>query len=431
MMISFLQERSTFGDVNRQNSLIIQDILEKSYEDLLQQDMTAGQFTPTTADRELDKTMFDTMQHFYHSCMDTAILDKLGPSPIYNQLSKLAKIEPEESTTRFLVQDHDDPFVSSLSSRKKFLTALTIQAAEEGISPLITFDVVPNDASPKEYAIVISQPGLTLGSKRYYTQSERLATYRQGLMDFVTRVLSPDQPIWIDKAHQVDLQLHEDTEQTRAMVQHAVDVETEIASMTMEPYVSPLTHVNDELTFCSSDDLIHPIKRHNPMTLEDLTTQYPIIDWQQYLRHFIPEDVEVPEKVVVHAPSYLERLTAWVTKDNQVSDQALKDYFLLHLMFRWIAALDTETQKLLQKVYGQVKTGNMNLQSRERICVARTNIGFGHLVGRYFVMKAFGGDDKRAHFDNLVTNIHNTWIQDVSTLDWLDESTRQEALDKV
>lgn len=393
--------------------------------------MTAGQFTPTTADRELDKTMFDTMQHFYHSCMDTDTLDKLGPSPIYNQLSKLAKIESETSTMRFLVQDHDDPFVSSLSSRKKFLTALTIQAAEEGISPLITFDAVPNDASPKEYAIVISQPGLTLGSKRYYTQSERLATYQQGLVDFVTRVLSPDQQIWIDKAHQVDLQLHEDTKQTRAMVQHAVDVETEIASMTMEPYVSPLTHVNDELTFCSSDDLIHPIKRHNPMTLEELTTHYPIIDWQQYLRHFIPEDVEVPEKVVVHAPSYLERLTAWVTKDNQVSDQALKDYFLLHLMFRWIAALDTETQKLLQKVYGQVKTGNTNLQSRERICVARTNIGFGHLVGRYFVMKAFGGDDKRAHFDNLVTNIHNTWIQSVSTLEWLDESTRQEALDKV
>lgn len=173
------------------------------------------------------------------------------------------------------------------------------------------------------------------------------------------------------------------------------------------------------------------MKRHNPMTLEALTTKYPIIAWQQYLRHFIPGDVDVPEKVIVYAPSYLEQLVAWITQDDQVSDEALKDYFLLHLMFRWIAALDTETQKLLQKVYGKVKTGNSNLRSREEICVARTNIGFGHLVGRYFVMKSFGGDDKRAHFDDLVTNIHNTWIKSVTALEWLDESTRKEALDKV
>lgn len=174
-----------------------------------------------------------------------------------------------------------------------------------------------------------------------------------------------------------------------------------------------------------------PMKRNNPMTLEALATTYPIIDWQQYLRHFIPGDVDVPEKVIVYAPSYLEQLAAWITQDDQVSDEALKDYFLLHLMFRWIAALDTETQKLLQKVYGKVKTGNSNLRSREEICVARTNIGFGHLVGRYFVMKSFGGDDKRAHFDDLVTNIHNTWIKSVTALEWLDESTRKEALDKV
>ena len=167
------------------------------------------------------------------------------------------------------------------------------------------------------------------------------------------------------------------------------------------------------------------------MTLEELATRYPIIDWQRYLRHFIPNHVDVPEKVVVHAPLYLERLTTSLTKGDQMSEQALKDYFLLHLMLRWIAALDTETQKLLQKVYGQVKTGISNLRSREQICVARTNIGFGHLIGRYFVIKSFGGDDKRAQFDHLVTNIHNAWMQGVTTLEWLDESTRKEALDKV
>ena len=201
-------------------------------------DMTDGQFTPTATDREMDKTMFDTMQQFYRSCMDTDTLDELGPSPIYNQLSKLAKIIPDDETaTRFLVQSNDNAFVSHSPLQTKFMTDLAIQAAEEGISPLITFDVVPNDAKPDEYAIVISQPGLTLGSKRYYTQSERLATYQQGLVDFVTRVLSPDKQIWIDKAHQVGLQLHENSEQTRAMVKRAVEVESEIASMTMEMYV--------------------------------------------------------------------------------------------------------------------------------------------------------------------------------------------------
>lgn len=206
--------------------------------------MTAGQFTSTIEDRDMDKTMFETMQRFYHSCMDTDTLNERGPSPIYDQLSKLAKSMPsgdEEAasgTMRFIKQDKDDSFVSSPSPlRLKFLTDLVIQAAEEGTSPLITFDVVPNDASPKEYAIVISQPGLTLGSKRYYTQPERLAAYQEGLVDFVTRVLSPDKQLWIDKAHQVDLQLHENREQTIAMVQRAVDVETKIASMATEAYV--------------------------------------------------------------------------------------------------------------------------------------------------------------------------------------------------
>lgn len=202
--------------------------------------MTAGQFTPTTEDREMDKAMFETIQRFYHSCMDLDMLSERGPSPIYNQLSKLANIvsNGDEGAPRFVLQNKDDSFAPSPSpSRMEFLTALIIQAAEEGTSPLITFDVVPNDASPKEYAIVISQPGLTLGSKRYYNQPERLAAYQEGLVDFVTRVLSPDKQIWIDKAHQVDLQLHENREQTKAMVQRAVDVETKIASMTMEMYV--------------------------------------------------------------------------------------------------------------------------------------------------------------------------------------------------
>lgn len=177
-----------------------------------------------------------------------------------------------------------------------------------------------------------------------------------------------------------------------------------------------------------SEDIMDPMKRNNPMTLETLAAKYPIIDWQLYLRHFIPDGVDVPEKVIVYAPSYLQQLAAWITQEDK---QALKDYFSLHLMFRWIAALDTETQKLLQRVYGRVKSGNSKLRSREDICVARTNIGFGHLVGRYFVMKSFGADDKRAHFDELVTNIHNTWIESVTALGWLDESTRKEALDKV
>lgn len=169
------------------------------------------------------------------------------------------------------------------------------------------------------------------------------------------------------------------------------------------------------------------------MSLTDVQTKYPVIDWQQYLRHFVPSSVPVPDKVIVATPSFFDALTTWFLsgEEESVSLQTLQDFMVIHDLRSWIYAMDTHTREVLLKMNSKISSGVASLPPRSRDCVYNANGAFGQLVGRYFAMNQFGGDQERARVGKLVDLIHQVWLNRLSGLDWLDKKTRAAAIEKV
>lgn len=185
------------------------------------------------------------------------------------------------------------------------------------------------------------------------------------------------------------------------------------------------------LTFYISEDLQDPYKVYNPMKLSELQSKYPIIDWKSYIQRMIPEDMkEIPEPLIVMVPSYLQDLTQWFSS-GEVSLKTIRDYVLLYDIYAWVYALDTDTRQLVENFVGRITSGTTKLLPRWNTCVSNTMGSFAEIVGRYYVMANFGGDDARTKVDKLVTLIHESWLNRLADVDWLDKETRERAIKKV
>lgn len=167
------------------------------------------------------------------------------------------------------------------------------------------------------------------------------------------------------------------------------------------------------------------------MKLSELQSKCPIIEWKSILQRMIPDDMkQVPEPLIVMVPSYLQDLTQWLSS-GEVSLQTIRDYFTLYEIYTWSYALDTHTRQLVQNFIGRITSGTIKLLPRWNTCVTNAIGSFGEIIGRYYVMNDFGGDDARAKVDKLVTLIHESWLNRLAGVDWLDKETRERAIKKV
>lgn len=167
------------------------------------------------------------------------------------------------------------------------------------------------------------------------------------------------------------------------------------------------------------------------MKLSELQSKYPIIEWKSLLERMIPDDMkEIPEPLIVMTPSYFENLTKWLSS-GEVSLQTIRDYFTLNEIYTWVYALDTPTRQLVENFVGRITSGTVKLLPRWNTCVSNAMGSFSEIVGRYYVMANFGGDDARTKVDKLITLIHESWLNRLTDVDWLDKETRERAIKKV
>lgn len=184
-----------------------------------------------------------------------------------------------------------------------------------------------------------------------------------------------------------------------------------------------------------SDELQDPLAVYNPMTVGELHQKYPIADWFRTLRHFVPNDASLPDNVIVTSPSYLKELTDWLvnsqTRPDGTSTQAIREYFIIRIILSNIHSIDKKTRDLHRETIGKLVNGATEAPPRSRECVASTSGAFGQLLGRYFVMKSFGGEPQRKQVSAFIENLLSAWSGRLKQSDWLDIETRTRALEKV
>jgi len=168
----------------------------------------------------------------------------------------------------------------------------------------------------------------------------------------------------------------------------------------------------------------NPEANYHPMTKGMLIELTPDFDWGRYFRN-----INLPEvgKVNVGQPDFFKAADK-ILKDTPVDDW--KIYLRWHLVN---AASNTLSSKFVEESFnfnGKYLQGTTEMLPRWKRCVASTDRALGEALGQLYVAKTFTPAAKeRAR--TMVANLVAALKDDLTTLSWMSNETRQKAIAKL
>ncbi|SKA17192.1 M13 family metallopeptidase [Sediminibacterium ginsengisoli] len=305
---------------------------------------------------------------FYASGMDTATIEQKGYEPLKPMLAKIDA-----------VKDY------------KELIALLADNAKEGDGDLIGQYVGPDEKNSSKNILVLVQTGLTLPEKEYYTKTDPITEEkRKKLAAYATRLFTLTGT---------------DAAAAAKGGQSVLQIETEIAKSHLTP-----TELRD------------PIRNYNKVSLADLEKMAPNLVWKEtFSKMGISTD-----SVNVSQPAYYKALsTLLASQPIQVwKDKVKFDYISGNASLLSKAFRDEKFE------FSRLFSGVKKQEERWKKMVSRTDNGLKDLLGQLFVEKYFPADAKK-RMDELVSNLQKAFSARITRLDWMSDSTKQRAQEKL
>ena len=347
------------------------DLTEARLHDMMEQ---------AVANRSADvNTIEAKMGAFYRSFMDAARIEKLGAQPIAPELAALRRANGREQ-------------MAGLMGRTSFGFESSLFAT--------TIDVDLKD--PDHYALYLSQSGLGLPDRDYYLEAgfaPQRAAYERYVATML-RLLRWDAP--------------------EASAKKVVAFETAIA--------------RDSWTKVQQRDTV---ASYNPVSIDELRQLAPGFDWQRFLdganmgkvaRVVVAEKSAFPKLAVLYAATPEPTLRAW--QAFHIADNAAP-----YLSSAFTSAYFEMNQKTLQGQQQQqlrwkraitaVSGGDFGVGDRFGTI---GTMGFG--VGQLYTAKYFPPAVKE-QVEAMVANLKQAFRVRLEHLDWMDDSTKREALVKL
>ena len=150
----------------------------------------------------------------------------------------------------------------------------------------------------------------------------------------------------------------------------------------------------------------------------------PSFDWDAYLKAL--KAPKVADVNMAH-PVFFKGVDSML---GTVSIEDWKTYLRWHLVHDAADALSTAFVNENFDFYGKTLNGTKEMQPRWRRCVVATDGVLGEALGEVYVKKAFPPEAK-ARMKELVNNLIVALREDIPTLKWMSEPTRQAAIAKL
>ena len=250
-------------------------------------------------------------------------------------------------------------------------------------SPL-SIDVESDPGDPTRYALFVMQSGLGLPDEEYY-RDDRFADIRAAYLAHVAETLSL---------------AGLDADQAR-LVMH---VETEIATR----------HWNKVRT----RDLR---QMYNPTRPEAFAAT---VDWQRTLDAALVPQLE---QLIDGQPSFAAELADLIDGEWLPSWRAWARWHLLSSLSPYLPEAFVASRFAF---YGTVLNGIPANRERWKRGITLVERCLGEAIGKLYVERHFSPNAKH-RMDTLVANLVEAYRQSISELDWMTESTRTQALDKL
>ncbi|GGZ69983.1 M13 family metallopeptidase [Algibacter mikhailovii] len=161
---------------------------------------------------------------------------------------------------------------------------------------------------------------------------------------------------------------------------------------------------------------------YNKVAVSDLNDKHENIDWNSIL-HILGARVD---SIDVAQPLYYDAL------DNMLKTVSISDW-KLYLKANSISSHDQILSKPFQDVsfsYSKVLSGQTEQQSRDKQMVRFVDNLLGFALGQLYVKRYFNEDAKKRALD-LVNNFQKVLEKRIDNLDWMSDSTKIKAKDKL
>jgi putative endopeptidase len=347
--------------------------------DLTEQRLHEMMETLAAKDVASPSTLEEKVAAFYRSFMDEARIEQLGTKPIESVLSEVKKAETRDG-----------------------LAALMGRESLDYESALFSYGIDVDLKDPSKYAFYLRQAGLGLPDRDYYLKPE-FEKQKSAYQTYVTTLLKL--VAWPE---------------ANARARDVVDFETKIADASW-------TKAEQR-----NLDAIY-----NPMTVDELQRFTPGFNWKGFLaatrmdnlsRVIIAEKSAFPKLAEIYSKTPLETIRAWHA--FHIADDAApylsKAFTAAYFELRGkTLSGQKEQQARWKRAITTVGGGDFGVGDRFGTF---GTMGFG--VGQLFSVKYFPPEAK-AKIQELVANLLAAYRARIQKLDWMDDKTKEQALQKL
>jgi len=314
----------------------------------------------------------------YNSYMDEAGIESKGLAPLRPHLDAIAAIRDKRELARALGE--------TLRADVDALNNTNFHTAN-----LFGLWVAPGFNDSDHYAAYLMQGGLVLPDREFYlADNEHMRDIRAKYKTHIAAILK--------------LAGFSDTD---ARAVRIIELETTIAK----------THRSLE-----DNEDIH--KADNTWTRADFQIKAPGLDWTEYFR---AAGLDRQPSFMVWQPEAFAGESALVASTPL---DAWKDWLALHLIEHYAFVLPKALADERFAFFGNTLSGTPQQRPREQRGVYVVNDLLGDAVGQIYAQRFFSPEAK-AQAQALVANLIAAYRKRLATLEWMDPSTKAEALAKL
>lgn len=303
----------------------------------------------------------------YAVALDSVAIDSAGISPLANDLKQIASIKN--------VSD---------------LLAVITAEYKNSDGALFSFYVSPDDKNSNIERPHFDQGGLGLPNKNYYFKTDSASkNIRDAYVNYITKILSLSGNNTASKDASGILAL-----------------ETKLAAASKTPV-----------------ELRDPQANYHLLTAKEMDKTTPDINWQNLLQQFnVHEDT-----LQVGQPEFYKALSG-LLKSTPIP--VWKNYVAFHLISSYASWLSKPFADARFDFYNKLLNGQQEPEARWKRACSLVNGTLGDALGKLYVARYFPPSAK-AYMENLVNNLQETYRQRIQQADWMSDSTKAKAIDKL
>lgn len=349
--------------------------------DIVNEQLKAIVLEPITED---EPAPFRSMKNLYKSCMDIDTIEQLGIKPVLHYLSKAG------GWPVLLKSDHQWK-ENNFSWTETIYKFRRIGYSADYFMDLSVLPDVKNSTTSK---VQISEPSLTL-RREYFAKGLNntiVMEYYKYMVD-VAVILGANKSF------------------AEKEMKDALLFEMALSNIT-----TPREEIRADLK-----------KFYNATTVKEAEEKFPVVPWFEYINEILApvERIEKSEIIIIRAARYLGQLEKLL---QVTSKRAQANYLGWRAVQGSIGYLDGSIRNR-QQSFISVISGATRRADRWVECVSIACGSFHIASGSKYVQKFFKNEGK-AEAVEVVENIRQAMYNTLKEIDWMDDTTRENALKK-